>query len=331
MHELDADEKRLLELLLNDTPVSDDGVDCLSFRAKDFDKINLIERLENEGYIRKEQERYFVSVTALTQLQSARAERILNHAEKLFFELRAHYKKTQREPIQVDVLAEHAGVDPVEAREALSYMVEGTWCGGHSGSFFSVPDPHIQPSETILRFESFSSVIEQLRSWQATRIRDRQRLLANALLSYPVTQAELHHPLSGVQRQKPDWFDQLPEHPRDLLAEIYSALTLDLRALPAMGVRAVIDVVCVGLVGDTGTFEGKLELLKEGRHISETERSILSAAINAGSASAHRGYVPSRDDIVTLLDIVEHLLRAQYVLPAAAEKMKSNTPSRPPK
>jgi hypothetical protein len=328
MHELNADEKRLLELLLNDTPLSDAGVDCLAFRANNDDKFDLIEQLESEGYIRKDQDRYFVSVTALVQLQNARAEHILNNAEKLFAELRAHYKKAQREPLKVDVLAERVEIDSIDAREALSYMVEGTWWGSRSGSFFSDPDPNILPSETILRFESFSRVIEQLRSWQATRIRDRQQAMANALGHYSSLYIETDRVPSEALRQKPDWFEQLPERPRDLLVEIYDALKIGLRALPAMGVRAVIDVVCVELVGDKGSFENKLKLLKENRHISEIEYSFLSDAIDAGSASAHRGYVPNQEDIATLLDIAEHLLRAQYIFPGKVKKMKSNTPSR---
>lgn len=328
MHELNFDEKTLLVLLLNETPRSDAGVDCLAFRVKSFNQIQLIDRLESEGYIRKDQDRYFVSVTALVQLDNEGADRILRNAERLFGELRQHYETTQREAIHVDALAQRAGVDPIGTREALSYMVEGTWWGGRSNSFFAVPDPYIKPSEAILHFDSFGAVIRQLRNWQATRIRDRQIALANALRNYSTVSEESHQLPPSVHRQKPDWFNQLPEPLRDLLAEIYSALTIDLRMLPAMGVRAVIDVVCVKLVRDVGTFEKKLALLKGDGHISETEQSILSVAIDAGSASAHRGYVPSRNDLTTLLDIIEHLLRAQYVLPAAAQKMKANTPPR---
>lgn len=329
MHELNSDEKELLGLLLNETPRSDAGVDCLAFRAKNYEQITLIDRLESEGYIRKDQDRYFVSLTALIQMSNEVADRILQNAERLFDELRHHYKAAQREAIQVDALAEQAGVDPLAARETLSYMVEGTWWGGRSTSFFSHPDPHIQPSETILRFERFGDVINQLRSWQAARIRDRRSALASALLQYSSPLTEFERQTSNFQRQRPDWFDQLPESLRDLLAEIYTALAQDLRALPAMGARAVIDVVCIKLVGDSGSFERKLKLLREGGHISEVERAILAAAVDAGSASAHRGHVPSRGDLTTLLDIVEHLLQAQYILPNAVERMKSNTPSRP--
>jgi len=328
MRDLSTNEKKLLARLLDEAPGRDAGVDRLAFRAQGFEEIALIDRLEAEGYIRNEEDHYFVSVVALPGLDNERARRLLRNAEKLFKELKSHYKRVQREPIQVDELAGRVGIEPFPAREALSYMVEGTWWGGRSTSFFAVPDPYIQPSEAILRFDSFGAVIRQLQEWQANRIQDRQRALAGALLSHPAASDDSSQVNSSVQRQKPDWFGQLPDAPRDLLAEIYSALTLDLRALSAMGVRAVIDIVCVALVGDSGSFERKLDRLREGGHISDTERSILSVAIDAGSASAHRGYVPSRDDLASLLDIVEHMLRAQYVLPAAAKKMKANTPPR---
>ena len=162
MHELNSDEKTLLVLLLNETPRSDAGVDCLAFRVKSFNQIQLIDRLESEGYIRKDQDRYFVSVTALVQLDNEGADRILRNAERLFGELRQHYETTQREAIHVDALAQRAGVDPIGTREALSYMVEGTWWGGRSNSFFAVPDPYIKPSEAILHFDSFGAVIRQL-------------------------------------------------------------------------------------------------------------------------------------------------------------------------
>lgn len=322
-------EKSLLIHLLEITPANDSGVDSLAFRAQHFGSINLIDQLEAVGYIRKDQERYFVSLTGLVQLEVKRSIRILDDAEKLFHQLKIHYSRTQREGLKIDDLARRAGVDDQAAREALSYMVEGTWWGGHSGSFFSVPDAHIQPSESILRFESFAAVVQQLRSWQAARIRDRQLALATALRAHVDQSAQPFQATSNNQRQRPDWFAKLPDGLRDLLGETYSAMSLDLRALPAMGARALIDVVAVELVGDAGSFAQKLARLQDGGHITATSKSILSAAIDVGSASAHRGYVPSRDDLGILLDVVEHLVQAHYVLPQAAEKMKANTPLRP--
>lgn len=328
MHELDSKEKDILEVLLDGTSKNADGVDYLSFRAHHFNAVELINRLECQGYILLDQGHYFLSLTALAQIDKARAIEILNNAEKLFGTLKDHYLVTQHEAVGVAKLANKIGLDQNVVRETLSYMIEGTWWGGRSKNFFGDFEAYIQPSETILKFNSFADIVKQLRSWQSKRIKDRRQALAQALLIHPTMPSESAQPVVNIPRQKPDWFMQIPESPRDVLAEVYSAMSLDLRALPAMGVRAVIDVVCTKLIGDSGSFENKIKLLRNNGHITETDRTILSIAIDAGNASAHRGYVPSREDLTTLLDVAEHLLRAQYVLPEAAKKIKANTPTR---
>lgn len=328
MHKLSSEEIEILGILLDHTPENGGGVDSLSFRANYFNAVTLIDRLEAEGYIRLDQDHYFVSLTALVQMDNKRAIDILKNAELLFIALKDHYLRTQRDHLNVDTLAEQIGIKQAIARETLSYMVEGTWWGGRSTNFFGDTDTFIQPSETILKFNSFAEVVQQLRGWQATRIKDRRLALAAALRAHTNEQNMPTQLALNISRQKPDWFMLIPESPRDLLEEVYSALTLNLRALPAMGVRAVIDVVCTNLVGDSGTFEAKVNRLLSNGHITDMDRSILSMAFDAGSASAHRGYVPNREDVTTLLDVVEHLLRAQYVLLEAAKKMQANTPVR---
>lgn len=50
--------------------------------------------------------------------------------------------------------------------------------------------------------------------------------------------------------------------------------------------------------------------------------------IEAGNASAHRGYVPLRADLEALLDVVERLVKDCYLLPRRAEQIKASTPER---
>jgi hypothetical protein len=68
--------------------------------------------------------------------------------------------------------------------------------------------------------------------------------------------------------------------------------------------------------------------------ITDVQAEILNAAFDAGSAAAHPGYSPTREDVYTLLDITESLLRQIYIDPmrqrrqaeaAAALKTKNAT------
>lgn len=133
-----------------------------------------------------------------------------------------------------------------------------------------------------------------------------------------------------VSRHKPDWFYKVPASLQSLLTEVYQSLDADTRALPLMGARALLDMVIVDKVGDVGTFSEKLKNLETQGFISQKNREILDAALEAGSAAAHRGYAPKMDDVHAVMDIVENLLQAIYVLDKVALEIKKSTPPRSP-
>jgi hypothetical protein len=132
-----------------------------------------------------------------------------------------------------------------------------------------------------------------------------------------------------VSRHKPEWFHKLPASLLSLLSEVYNSLDADTRALPLMGARAILDMVIVDKVGDVGTFADKLRKLESQGFVSQKNREILDAALDAGSAAAHRGYAPKITEVHAVMDIVENLLQAIYVLDKVAVEIKKSTPARP--
>ena len=132
-----------------------------------------------------------------------------------------------------------------------------------------------------------------------------------------------------VSRHKPEWFYQIPGSMLSLFKEIYNSLAADTRALPMMGARALLDMVIVDKVGDVGTFNDKLKALESQGFISKKNRETLDAALDAGSAAAHRGYAPKLEEVHAVMDIVENLLQAIYVLDKIAVEIKKSTPARP--
>lgn len=134
-----------------------------------------------------------------------------------------------------------------------------------------------------------------------------------------------------VSRRKPSWIEHLevPRNYLELLDEIYTALHADSRRLAMMGVRALIDLVVVRAVGDQGNFKKGLEGLVAKKLISESDRGVVDAAVNAGHASAHRGHKASSDDVNLVIEIVERLLQTE-LLALQALDLKKNTPERYP-
>ncbi len=95
-----------------------------------------------------------------------------------------------------------------------------------------------------------------------------------------------------------------------------------------MGARTLVDMAILDKVGDVGTFVEKLKALESKGFISKRNREVLSAALDAGSATAHRGHKFEAAQVHQVMDIVENLLQSIYVLERAAQKIKTATPPR---
>jgi hypothetical protein len=132
-----------------------------------------------------------------------------------------------------------------------------------------------------------------------------------------------------IYRRPPRWRYRLPQDLRALLDEIYQALQNDSRSLATMGTRTLVDMFMLQAIGDTGSFAKKLNKLRDKGLISPQGRDILEAALDAGSAAAHRGYKPEIGDLVAVMDIVENLLEGAFQLPKVAARLKKSVPPRP--
>jgi len=131
-----------------------------------------------------------------------------------------------------------------------------------------------------------------------------------------------------VSRPSPKWERDLPLDVRSLMREIYSALHADNRRLALMGARTVVDLLLRHKVGDIGTFAQKLARLETEGFIARQNARYLAAALDAGSAAAHRGYEPRKEHLGHVMDIVENVLQAVYILENAADELQKATPTR---
>jgi hypothetical protein len=103
------------------------------------------------------------------------------------------------------------------------------------------------------------------------------------------------------------------------------------------GVRTILDRLIVDAVGDTGTYAQKLADLKDKHCIDDVELQNISAVIDAGSASARRGFDPHEKSLNDMLDITEHLLEKIKVaskkkvrLAQKANALRARVPKRTP-
>ncbi len=132
-----------------------------------------------------------------------------------------------------------------------------------------------------------------------------------------------------ISRRKPDWVNryEVPKDYIELLNEVYIALHADSRMLASMGTRALIDLVIRRNVGEQDNFSAGLDALIKKEIISTIERKTLKAAIEVGHASAHRGHKPKSEDVNTVIDIIENLIRRE-ILNDEVQELKTRTPEK---
>lgn len=146
------------------------------------------------------------------------------------------------------------------------------------------------------------------------------------------------------KRNRPDWLNTLGheiQHDRadDLascLLQVYQALDHDLNTLAAIGIRTSFDIAAEILgVDPDNAFTDKLKDMEKAGHLTPTQRDDFDVLINAGSASAHRGWNPKFEDLDPLVDTLENFVNDKFVVPGlrkkAAEgiaKVRSKVPNR---
>ena len=116
------------------------------------------------------------------------------------------------------------------------------------------------------------------------------------------------------KRPRPEWMSYHGISDKDspevdaldkAMVELYGALDGDLRMLAGIGIRKAYDIASeiLGIDPDLTFFE-KMNALVTGNKITSLDRSRLETMIDAGSASAHRGWRPSPQDLNTMMNLL---------------------------
>jgi hypothetical protein len=327
---LNDGKKHLLNEIFNQSLSEREGVDALKFRAKNEDNIASLDELEQLGLIQKEKNKYKLNLLAISMISEVRskAEGLLYLCKNIFENLRVLYKENPGASWSIDVLSQKIDLPSDMILKGLPYLFNMPIWSSYTTNL-KLDDASVTPSEGILKYKTFQDLISQLEKWIFL---DQNHPLGNyktleEFPSYPSEQS----PLScEIKRGTiPKWLDKVNPETKELMKEIYFSLENEMRALPSMGLRTIIDIVCNDLVGDKGGFEKKVNLLVEQGHITVKKKEIINSALEVGHASAHRGYFPDLSDLNQVVDIVEHLLQEIYVLGDAAKKLNEKTPKRP--
>jgi len=178
--------------------------------------------------------------------------------------------------------------------------------------------------------------VVQCRECRSTTYCIDTRIHPGPMMGDSYTESTLYHPPLPF-RLKPGWYDELPEFYRHILDEVYQALDNSLFFLASSGTRTALDILIVEKIGDIGSFKDKIARLCAAGMIDSAEQDMLLAAIDAGSASAHRNYRPNDEAMNHMMDILEEIFHKMIIAPerkqglaAKAKALRETTPKRKP-
>ncbi len=206
-------------------------------------------------------------------------------------------------------------------------------CDSETNQEILFSDCKIGPQEIIWRNEegndsqSVWTIVANI--WNLTKCRGCEEInFKHILRNSPDrnTDKTFNFPRKPI-RQVPKWIVKLPIKYIEILQEVYISVNEQLFILSLTGIRTLLDIYIVSKIGDEGTFKSKLNKLVSEGIITSSKASILEVAIDAGNASAHRGYKPDKETLFQILDIVENLLQSEIV-DRHVDKIKQNTPKR---
>jgi hypothetical protein len=112
-----------------------------------------------------------------------------------------------------------------------------------------------------------------------------------------------------------------------LFDEIYSAHASGAFTLAAMGIRALTEKIMVEQVGRHTTFAATVEAFFQAGFVAPIQQDrFRNVLVEAGHAAIHRNFNPSREDVETLLDLVEGLVEAIYFQPLRTQAVGDKLP-----
>ncbi|WP_064596102.1 DUF4145 domain-containing protein [Pseudomonas sp. DR 5-09] len=113
----------------------------------------------------------------------------------------------------------------------------------------------------------------------------------------------------------------LPIGVRQAYDELIDAMNAGQRILAGLGIRVVVESICVDLNAEGDSLYKKINDLSLKKAITQVDASILHKLRSLGNASAHEAKPSSAEQLDLAMNVVEHLLLGTYIHPRLAQSV----------
>lgn len=137
-----------------------------------------------------------------------------------------------------------------------------------------------------------------------------------------MTLTEYLYPNRAEGRLPMEGHDSFPIKTRRIYGETIKALNQNAFILSAIGLRALIESICVEQKTKSKTLAKGIDELAQSGLLSTKQAEFLHAHRFMGNAAAHEMVAPKATELIGALDIAETLLKTIYILPELADSIK---------
>jgi hypothetical protein len=117
-------------------------------------------------------------------------------------------------------------------------------------------------------------------------------------------------------------YEKFPTKTKRIYMETIKALNVGTPLLAAIGLRALIESICLAQETKSRTLAKGIDELADMGLLSKKQAEFLHNHRFMGNEAAHEMVAPKPEHLVAALDIAETLLKTIYVLPEMADKIK---------
>ncbi|MBW3571125.1 MAG: DUF4145 domain-containing protein [Gemmatimonadetes bacterium] len=125
-------------------------------------------------------------------------------------------------------------------------------------------------------------------------------------------------------------YEQFPARTRHMYLEVLKALNSSAPILTAIGLRALIESICLEQKTKAKNLAGNIDELADLGYLSEKQAEFLHAHRFMGNDAAHEIRAPQPQDLIAALDVAETLLKTIYILPDVAASITTKRPGPQP-
>ena len=111
-------------------------------------------------------------------------------------------------------------------------------------------------------------------------------------------------------------YEEFPSKTAAIYCETIKALSGNMRLLAALGLRTIVESICIDKKIEGANLEVRINKLVETGLLSSKQAGFLHAQRYLGNTAAHEIKLPKANELYAAFDIVETMLKTIYILPS---------------